>query len=68
MRGEPGCSPPARGGVAPKVTGWWEETCLRTFEPANARRDAARWDGVTDHPRSAVANNRGVRLVLHFYA
>jgi hypothetical protein len=31
-----------------KVTGWWEESCLRTFEPANARRDAARWAGVTD--------------------
>jgi hypothetical protein len=25
-----------------EVTGWWEETCLRTSESANARRDAAR--------------------------
>jgi len=33
-----------------EVTGWWEETCLRTSESANARRDAARqarWGGVS---------------------
>jgi len=30
------------------VTGWWEETCLRTFEPANARRDVTRRAGVVD--------------------
>ena len=45
MGGEPEYSPPARGGVAAKRRGWWEYTCLRTFKPANARRDAARRAG-----------------------
>jgi hypothetical protein len=31
-----------------EVTGWWEQPRLRTFKPANARRDAARWAGVED--------------------
>jgi len=34
--------------VSTKATGWWEETCLRTSKPANARRDAARRAGVED--------------------
>ena len=27
------------------MTGWWEKTSLRTFEPANDRLDAARRAG-----------------------
>ena len=77
--GEPGHSPPARGGVAPKVTGWWERARLQAgvrlslrmisgFAEATAQRlVAARcerpFDSIEDMARRSQLNRRDLKLL-----